>query len=306
MKSELIMRRSKRPFVSARDEAKESKAYSRESLQQQSPSYKIAFLDEEFLLREELRPVRLQLELLKPELLQQEQNIEATVVVFGSARIHAKDKSEEHLRLAKLSLAADPTNPKLQLNVKTAQSLLDKSKYYDEARRFGRIISRSNREHGHGFVVITGGGPGIMEAANRGAHDENAPSLGMSIVLPREEKPNAYVTPELSFRFHYFALRKMHFLMRARALVAFPGGFGTMDELFETLTLMQTHKIRHVPILLFGGDYWHKLINFQAFVDEGVISPEDLNLFDYVETAEEAWAKIAHFYNIPVEEAQLS
>jgi len=244
--------------------------------------------------------VRLQLELLKPELIQQEQNIEATVVVFGSARLLEPSKARKSLKLAKAALAENPNDKALMKQVQIAQSVLDKARYYEEARKLGSIVSIMNQKvESCNFLVVTGAGPGIMEAANRGAHDVGSKSIGVSIVLPREEEPNKYVTPELTFKFHYFAIRKMHFLLRARALVAFPGGFGTLDELFESLTLMQTRKINTVPIILVGKEYWNKIINFQAFVDEGVIAPEDLNLLQFVETAEEAWHAIASFYNLP-------
>jgi len=288
------------PFLSARDEVrvKRSEAH---SPQAQSPSYQLAFLDHDFLLKEALRPVRLQLELLKPELIQQEQGVDATIVVFGSARIAEKSQAQKKVDEAKARLAQDPQNAHLKQRVKTAESLLAKSHYYDEARELGRVVSQASRQNPQcHFVIMTGGGPGIMQGANHGAHDADAKSIGLGIVLPMEEAPNPYVTPELSFHFHYFAIRKMHFLLRARALVAFPGGFGTLDELFETLTLMQTRKIRPVPVILFGKKYWDKIINFEAMVDEGVILPEDLNLIQYVETAQEAWHLIAEFYHMPV------
>lgn len=281
------------PFISADKEA-EKLLKKEEGL---SSSCKIAFLDQDFLLRRELRSVRAQLELLKPDLIQQEHDINATIVVFGSARIKEKKAAQKALQQAEQALEKEPTNPSLQKDVQIAQSLLDKAKYYDEARKFGRIVSEDKKDGVSQFVVITGGGPGIMEAANRGAHDSKAPSVALTIVLGTEEKPNPYVYPDLTFKFHYFAMRKMHFLFRARALIAFPGGFGTLDELFETLTLMQTKKLRKLPILLFGKAYWDKIVNFQALVDEGVINAEDLELFNYVETAQEAWDKIISFYS---------
>lgn len=244
------------------------------------PSYRLAFADTDFLLRDELRPVRLQLELMKPELILQEHKIASTVVFYGSARIPSPADAE-----ALLAAAATP-HEKL-----VAERLKEKSRYYDEAyalaRRFASMPHAPEGER-H-FVVVSGGGPSIMEAANRGAHDVNAPSIGLNIVLPHEQYPNPYVTPSLSFQFHYFALRKMHFLMRARAVVVFPGGFGTLDELFETLTLIQTGKITPIPVLLFGKTFWDRVVNFQALAEEGTISPRDLNLFQFVETADEAW-----------------
>jgi len=265
--------------------------------QTRSPSYRLAYTDDEFMLRDELRPIRLQLELLKPELLQQEHGIHSTIVVFGSTRIPDAEAAAWQLRAAEDELETRPTDPALIRKVKIARSILSKIHYYDEAQELGRLITTESRKKGNvEMVVITGGGPGIMEAANRGAHDADGKSIGLNIVLPREQCPNAYVTPELSFHFHYFAIRKMHFLMRARALVAFPGGFGTFDELFETLTLIQTKKVKPVPVLLFGREYWRRVIDFEALVDEGTIDPRDLDLFQYVETAREAWEAIRHFY----------
>lgn len=289
----MIKKFFRNPFVSAKDEARKLNITEKN----QSTSYQLAFLDQEFLLREELRPVRLQLELLRPELIQQEQGIEETIVVFGSARIVDKQQAEETLAAAKDKLATDPDNSDHAQAVQTAEGLLARSHYYDEAREFGRLVSTACREAGEEkCVVVTGGGPGIMEGANRGCHDVNAKSVSCGIVLPREEAPNPYVTPELTFKFHYFALRKMHFLMRARALVAFPGGFGTLDELFETLTLIQTRKIKRVPVLLYGESYWKRIINFQALVEEGVIAAKDLELIQYVDTPQAAWEAILEFY----------
>ena len=265
--------------------------------QTRSPSYRLAYADSEFMLRDELRPIRLQLELMKPELLQQEHGIHSTIVVFGSTRIPEPDAATRLLRQAEDELETRPSDPLLQRKVRIARSVLSKIHYYDEARELGRLVTiESGRKGNVEMVVITGGGPGIMEAANRGAQDADGKSIGLNIVLPREQCPNPYVTPELTFHFHYFAIRKMHFLMRARALVAFPGGFGTFDELFETLTLIQTKKVKPVPVLLFGREYWQKIINFEAMVDEGTIDPEDLDLFRFVETAREAWDAIRQFY----------
>jgi hypothetical protein len=251
------------------------------SPQTEDPSYRLAFQDMDFLLRDELRPVRLQLELLKPELLLQEAGIASTLVVYGSARIPAPD--------AVPALLAAATTPEERAK---AERLAAKARYYDEARRLAFLASSlpcgpdGRRE----LVVCSGGGPSIMEAANRGAADAGAPSIGLNVVLPHEQQPNAYVTPSLSFQFHYFAIRKMHFLMRAKAVAVFPGGFGTLDELFELLTLVQTGKMQPIPLLLFGRDYWTRIIDFEALADEGVIDPKDLALFQMVETADEAWA----------------
>jgi uncharacterized protein (TIGR00730 family) len=256
----------------------------------QSPSYRLAFQDPEFLLRDELRPVRLQLELLKPELILQAHHIESTIVIFGSARIPEPHSAAEGLAAAKAELQRDAASPVLQRNVRIAERKLANSRYYEEARKLGRLIAAYSDDHR--FVVMTGGGPGIMEAANRGAHDAGALSIGMNIVLPHEQLPNPYITPDLNFQFHYFAIRKMHLIMRARALAAFPGGFGTLDELFETLTLIQTGKVRRIPVLLFGREFWERVIDFQHLVEEGTIAPEDLSLFSFVDTAEAAWEKI--------------
>lgn len=270
-----------------------------DTAQTRTPAYRLAYADTDFLLRDELRPVRLQLELLKPELLQQENGIHSTIVIFGSTRIPDAETATKRLQKAETEAAARPENSTLLRKVAIARRVLDKARYYDEARELGRMITAES-QHGEGeqadLVVITGGGPGIMEGANRGAHDAGGKSIGLNIVLPMEQSPNPYVTPELCFQFHYFAIRKMQFLMRARALVAFPGGFGTLDELFETLTLIQTKKVKPVPILLFGREYWQRIINFEALVEEGTIDPEDLDLFQYVETAQEAWGAIRTFY----------
>lgn len=264
------------------------------------PAFHVAFTDKEFLLREELRPLRLQLEALKPEMIQQDQRIEATVVVFGSARVPEPKMAREQLAVVRQAAKEDPKNAQLKQQVRIAEKICEKTYYYQESRKLGRIISEarlSNRRK-FKFVVMTGGGPGLMEAANRGAYDAEAKSIALNILLPHEQRPNPYVTPELCFQFHYFAIRKMHFLLRAQAVVVFPGGFGTLDELFETLTLIQTEKMEPIPLLLFGKSYWNRIINFQALVDEGVISPKDLDLFTYVETAEEAWTAICDFYGL--------
>jgi len=251
-------------------------------------SYRLAFTDERFLLREELRPVRMQLELLKPEMIQQEQRIESTIVLFGSARFVPPDVAQLQMQAADASGDAAA--------VRRATIALEMSQYYDEARRFSSMVTERSRTLDTPIYVVTGGGPGIMEAGNRGAHDVGGRSIGLNIVLPHEQAPNPYITPELCFQFHYFAMRKMHFVMRSIALVCFPGGFGTLDELFETMTLVQTGKSRPRPILLFGRAFWEKLINFQHLVDSGMISAEDLGLFHYVETAEQAWARLAEHY----------
>ncbi|MGD2186555.1 MAG: TIGR00730 family Rossman fold protein, partial [Desulfobacterales bacterium] len=256
-----------------------------------SSSYRLAYQDEEFLLRDELRPVRLQLELLKPELILQENHIESTVVIFGSARIPDPESAEAQLVSAQTEYGKNKNDPALKQKVDIARRALGNSKYYEEARELGSLISSNTGKDM--LVVVTGGGPGIMEAANRGAHETGIPSIGMNIVLPFEQTPNRYVTPELAFQFHYFAIRKMHLLMRAKALVVFPGGYGTLDELFETLTLIQTQKVAAIPVLLFGQEFWERVINFNALVEEGTISAKDLDLFRYVKTAKEAWEIIS-------------
>jgi len=264
-----------------------------------SPSYRLAYRDHDFLLKDELRPVRLQLELLKPELILQEHQIGSTIVIFGGTRIPEPIVAHEQLAEMEAAARKDPTNESLARKVGIARRVADKSKYYEEARRLASLISQAGKALGKPHdVVVTGGGPGIMEAANRGAYDAGAESIGLNIVLPFEQKPNAYITPELCFQFHYFAIRKMHFLMRAKALVVFPGGYGTLDELFETLTLIQTRKIKPIPVLIFGREFWEKIINFDALVDEGTISPEDIELFQYVETAEQAWEIISRIYDV--------
>ncbi|ROU02764.1 TIGR00730 family Rossman fold protein [Histidinibacterium lentulum] len=232
-----------------------------------SPTYRLAFDDPDFLTRPELRPVRLQLELLKPELAMDEAGIVSTIVLFGGARIPEPSRRD----------------------TARTETLAELSRYYDQARRFARMVTeRSVASGGGADVIVTGGGPGVMEAGNRGAEDAGGRSIGLGIVLPHEQSPNPYITPELSFNFHYFAIRKMHFLMRARAICVFPGGFGTMDELFESLTLIQTGRMERVPVLLFGRPFWERIVNWEALADAGTISPEDLELFRYVETAEEA------------------
>ncbi|MFT4843577.1 MAG: hypothetical protein ACI8UD_003188 [Planctomycetota bacterium] len=262
-----------------------------------SSSYRQAHTDSDFMGRKELRPVRLQLELLKPELIQDEQGVRSTVVAFGGTRIVERPDAEALLEAAKEALAADQDDPDKQRAVRIAENVLKKAHYYDEAREFGRIVSGTCQvDNKCDYVISTGGGPGIMEAANRGAFDVGAKSIGLNITLPFEQEPNSYITPELCFEFKYFAVRKMHFLMRAKAMVAFPGGFGTMDELFETLTLIQTKRMEPIPVILFGRDYWSRLVNWDLFVEEGTISPKDLELISYAETAQECWQLIRDFY----------
>ena len=251
-------------------------------------AYRLAFTDVEFLLQDELRPVRMQLELLKPEMVQKRLGIESTIVLFGSARVVAPEDAERQLQRAQAS--GDGAA------LRRATMQLQMSRYYDAAREFAALVTTRSRSLDTPIYVVTGGGPGIMEAGNRGAHDAGGKSIGLNIVLPHEQAPNDYITPELCFQFHYFGLRKMHFLMRSIALVCFPGGFGTLDELFETMTLVQTGKCRRRPILLFGREFWTRLIDFQLLIDTGMISPQDVQLFHYVESAEEAWALLEREY----------
>ena len=278
----------KRIFPSSKVDAQAAK-HVPSSPQTEDPAYRLAFQDNDFLLRPDLRPVRFQLELLKPELLLDEAEIGSTFVFYGSARIPEPAKAD-------LLIAAATNDEQLLI----ANNLKAKSKYYDEARKLGRLASRVDRdeEGKRHFVVCSGGGPSIMEAANRGACDEGEESIGLNIVLPHEQLPNHYVTPSLSFQFHYFALRKMHFLLRARAVAVFPGGFGTFDEMFELLTLIQTGKVRPLPILLFGREFWERVVDFRGLVEEGVISPHDLDLITWCETADEAWDAVCRHYEV--------
>ncbi len=289
---------SESPFPTAKEDATASVSYDYGTPQSRSPSYRLAYDDFDFIMRDELRPVRLQLELLKPELAQLDLNIQSTVVIFGSARVYDNEAALQALHNAEQALGTNPSDPELENAVAIACRLLNKSHYYDEARKLGTFITLGAKNIKQTLTVVTGGGPGIMEAANRGAADVGGKSMGLNIVLPGEQKPNPYITPELCFQFHYFAIRKMHFLMRAVALVAFPGGFGTMDELFEALTLIQTKKVRRIPVILFGEEYWNNLINFDMLVKEGVITQCDRNLIQYAETAEQAWHLILESYTM--------
>ncbi|MSR48003.1 MAG: LOG family protein [Planctomycetes bacterium] len=270
---------------------------SEKSAQQLSNAFVLAERDLAFLARPELRPIRLQLELLKPALLMREQGVVSTVVVFGSARVPAPGDVDQALAKAEIVAAGPGEDPNRERRLHAARRLTDYSKWYAEAQKFGALISAACQGgHEADYVVITGGGPGIMEAANRGASDVGAKSIGLNIVLPFEQRPNPYIHPNLCFNFHYFAMRKMHFLMRAKALAFFPGGFGTLDEMFEALTLIQTGKIGRMPCVLFGREFWDKLIDFDFLADEGLISPEDLDLIEFVETAEQGWERIQAFY----------
>lgn len=259
-----------------------------------STSYIPADRDTEFLQREELRSLRIGLELLKPELIQREEGVRSTIVVFGSARLQEPEAARETLRLAEEAVARTPDDSTCQEKAAIARRQVKLSRYYDVAREFSRLVSSTCQIEGRcDYVMVTGGGPGIMEAANRGAADIGAKSIGLNITLPHEQDPNPYITPRLSFQFRYFAIRKMHFLIRAKALVAFPGGFGTLDELFETLTLLQTGKTKNVIVVLVGRDFWERVINWQLLVENGLIDQQDLRLFHYAETAQETWDLIA-------------
>jgi uncharacterized protein (TIGR00730 family) len=283
-----------RNFPSARQDAATDSTKSLDRYQGPESSYRLAFTDTPFLLREEMRGVRMQLELLKPELIQNEQGIDSTIVIFGSARIVPSDVAQRMVGDA--GAAGD------EAALAIAQQHLAMSRYYDEARRFGALVTEKSRALETPIYVVTGGGPGIMEAGNRGAFDKGGKSIGLNIVLQHEQAPNPYITPELCFQFHYFGLRKMHFLMRSVALVCFPGGFGTLDEMFEALTLIQTGKSRRRPVLLFGREFWTRLINFDLLVETGMISALDLQLFRFVESAEEAWSVLEAHYGFELRE----
>jgi uncharacterized protein (TIGR00730 family) len=275
-----------RNFATAEEDAQAVAPASRYSGPESA--YRLAFTDVEFLLQDELRPVRMQLELLKPDMVQKRLGIESTIVIFGSARIPPPEAAAAQLAQAQAAGEA--------LALRRAQMQVQMSRYYTAAREFAALVTTRSRRHQTPIYVVTGGGPGIMEAGNRGAFDAGGESIGLNIVLPHEQAPNDYITPELCFQFHYFGLRKMHFLMRSIALVCFPGGFGTLDEMFEVMTLVQTGKCRRRPILLFGREFWSRLIDFELLIDTGMISPGDAALFHYVESAEEAWALLEREY----------
>ncbi|HEU4616774.1 MAG TPA: TIGR00730 family Rossman fold protein [Gammaproteobacteria bacterium] len=273
----------------------------------ESPSYREAEADVDFLSGYETRGVRLQIDYAKAETLLAEYGVAHTIVVFGSTRINEPSAARRAVETLKSKVAAAPNDERLRGRLARAERVLAKSRYYDVARELGRLVSTAGAKAvsgvaggkpGAGVVVLTGGGPGIMEAANRGAFDAGAKTVGLNITLPHEQFPNPYITPELCFRFHYFAIRKLHFLLRARALVAFPGGYGTFDELFETLTLVQTRRMEPVPIVLVGEDYWRRAFDVDFLVDEGTIDPEDRDLFWYAESAEEIWHGILHWHEV--------
>ena len=285
----------------------ELQAHARDEKPLDADAYRLAFADPEFLLRRETRGIRMQLEMLKPEMSQHEQGIENTVVVFGSARFPSPETANKSLLAAQANLtkinADDSTVEALrdaQDALMVAERHISNAYYYDQARLFARLVATHSQPLplAKQMFICTGGGPGIMEAANRGAHELGAPTVGLNIVLPHEQSGNPYITPSLNFKFHYFALRKMHFMMRAKALVAFPGGFGTLDELFEVITLVQTGKAKPLPIMLFGSSYWKRLLNFDVLIEEGAISPKDLDLFEYVDEPQAAWDIIRQFYDL--------
>lgn len=260
-----------------------------------SKAFRKAYQDNEFMDRPELRPMRLQLELLKPEMLLQEHHISETIVVFGSARIWSREKALQRVKDIEALCKKDPGNSVLKNKLGSVKRLVEMSKYYEIGREFGRLVAEKS---GGRFIIVTGGGPGIMESANRGAFEGGAKSIGLNITLPMEQGPNPYVSPEFAFRFHYFAIRKMHFMMRSRALVVFPGGFGTFDELYEALTLVQTGKKRRYPVIMIGRKFWNEVVNLDALARYGVISQEDKNLMHYADSAQEAWDIIAKHYGI--------
>ena len=264
----------------------------------EDPSYRLAFRDLDYLGREDLRPLRLELELLKPEMLLEEKGIKSTIVAFGGTQVISSEQADEEMAKAKAALEADPDSKEAERLMIRAKNMKSKSRYYDECRTFARIVSEYARENNlpGEFVIKTGGGPGIMEAANRGAFDAQMPSIGLNIILPFEQVPNAYITPGLCFQFNYFAIRKMHFFLRAEALVCFPGGFGTLDELFTALTLRQTLRSQEIPIILYGEEYWKSVINFQFLADEGVIRDDHLELFQYTNSPEETLQVILDYH----------
>ena len=263
-----------------------------------SPCYRVAHEDIEFLNRPELRPVRMQLELLKPEMTLIKEGVASTVVLFGGTQVVEEEEAEMRLEKAQEAVEKNPKDKTTQRDLERAKKFVEKVKFYEDAREFARLVSSSCQTDGKcDYVVTTGGGPGIMEAGNRGAYEAGAKSIGLNITLPDEQAPNPYITPELCFQFDYFALRKMHFLMRAKAIVTFPGGFGTLDELFNALTLRQTERMQDIPIILYGSDYWNSIINFQFLADEGVIRDKHLDLIDYADTPEEAWDIIQKFHS---------
>ncbi len=263
------------------------------------PSYRLAYLDQDYMQREDLRPLRLELELLKPEMLLDERGIKSTTVVFGGTQVISKEQADETMAAAKAAIEKDPDAEESKRLMIRAERVVAKSRFYEECRDFARIVTEHTKKANDGeFIIKTGGGPGIMEAANRGAYEAGGESIGLNIELPFEQEPNSYITPGLCFQFNYFAIRKMHFLLRAKALVCFPGGFGTLDELFTTLTLRQTGRMQDIPIILYSKEYWNGILNLQFLADEGVIQDRHLDLFQYCETPEETWKVITDFHGV--------
>jgi len=264
------------------------------------PSYRLAYRDPDFMSLEELRPLRLEMELLKPEMILDSLGIKSTIVIFGGTQVAPREEGQQQVASAEAALQRDPQDAAAQRQLERAQRVLSKSRYYEECREFARLVTEYNKQFRDGeFIVKTGGGPGIMEAGNRGAYEAGGKSMALNITLPFEQTPNAYITPGMCFQFNYFAIRKMHFLLRAKALVCFPGGFGTLDELFTTLTLRQTGRMQEIPIILYSREYWDGIINFQFLADEGVIQDSHLDLFQYCETPEETWQVIREFHQVP-------
>ncbi len=265
------------------------------------PSYRLAYLDSDFIRQEDLRPLRLELELLKPEMMMDQAGLKSTVVVFGGTQVAPAEVANRFMDEAQEAIKKNPNDHTAQRKVVRAGRMVAKSRYYEECREFARIVTDYNKQFRDGeFIVKTGGGPGIMEAANRGAYEAGGKSMALNITLPFEQTPNSYITPGFCFQFNYFAIRKMHFLLRAKALVCFPGGFGTLDELFTTLTLRQTGRMQEIPIILYSEEYWRNIINFQFLADEGVIRDEHLALFQFCETPEETWKVIADFHGVDI------
>ncbi len=287
------------PIAGVADEAFRAAVAANRAAILESPSYRLAEFDVDFLRRKENRPLRMQLEMLKTETLLREHQIDSTVVVFGGTQIVPREQAEAVLHEARLNAKKSPDDPRLARALMRAERIFANCRFYDEAREFSRLVSGFQPEAGQRkLVVMTGGGPGVMEAANRGAFEIGAKSVGLNIDLPHEQEPNPYITPELCFQFHYFAMRKFHFVLRAAALVVFPGGFGTLDELFDTLCLRQTRRMQQIPVILYGRKYWDSVIDFQRLADEGVVDDEDLKLIDYAETPQEAWEIIINFHGL--------
>ena len=263
------------------------------------PSYRLAYKDPDFMGLEDLRPLRLEMELLKPEMMLDQLGIKSTIVIFGGTQVSPREEGERLMAEAKEAIAKDPESPEAKRLMVRAERVLYKSRYYEECREFAKIVTEHNMAHhpdSGECIVKTGGGPGIMEAGNRGAFEAGGKSMALNIILPFEQEPNSYITPGMAFQFNYFAIRKMHFLLRARALICFPGGFGTLDELFTSLTLKQTGRMQNIPIILYSKEYWDGIIDFQFLADEGVIQDSHLELFQYTETPQETWDAIQAFH----------